>query len=50
LTRYPKQGKGRRWTVAELKALPASWKGDTLSDGDGLSGEVRVALDGRRFI
>jgi len=46
MTRYPKQGKGRRWTVAELKAIQASWKGDTLSDGDGLSGEVRVARDG----
>jgi integrase len=46
LTRYPKQGKGRRWTVAELKAIQADWKSDTLSDGDGLSGEVRVALDG----
>ena len=46
MTRYPKQGKGRRWTVAELKAIPVAWKGDTLSDGDGLSGEVRVAADG----
>jgi len=46
VTRYPKQGKGRRWTVAELKAIQTVWKGDTLSDGDGLSGEVRVAADG----
>lgn len=42
MTRHPKQGRGRKWTVAELKAIPASWAGDTLSDGDGLSGEVRA--------
>lgn len=46
VTRYPKHGKGRRWTVVELKSIPADWRGDTLSDGDGLSGEVRVAADG----
>lgn len=46
MTRYPKGGPGTRWTVAELKAIPKDWKGDTLSDGDGLSGEVRVASDG----
>ncbi|MCR5882967.1 tyrosine-type recombinase/integrase [Rhizobacter sp. J219] len=32
--------------MAELKAIPKEWKGDTLSDGDGLSGEVRAAGDG----
>lgn len=26
--------------------MPTAWKGDTLSDGEGLSGEVRVAGDG----
>ncbi len=46
MTRYPKQGKNRRWTVVELKAIPPEWRGDTLADGDGLSGEVRVASDG----
>lgn len=46
MTRYPRGGRRSRWTVAELKAIPADWKGDTLSDGDGLSGEVRVARDG----
>ena len=46
MTRYPRQGKGRRWTAKELQAVPAIWKGDTLSDGDGLSGEVRTSLDG----
>ena len=45
-TRHPKGGKGRRWTVNELKAIPADWKGDMLSDGDGLSGEVRVSVQG----
>ena len=43
MTRYPKSGKGRKWTVIELKSVPAEWRGDTLSDGDGLSGEVRVS-------
>lgn len=46
LTRYPKQGKGRKWTVAELKAIPSTWKDDSLSDGDGLVGEVRITSDG----
>ena len=45
MTRYPRQGKGRRWTVKELETLPMDWKGDTLSDGDGLVGEVRIAAD-----
>jgi hypothetical protein len=46
MTRYPKSGKGRKWTVAELKAVPAASRGDMLADGDGLLGEVRVAGDG----
>ncbi|MFG6417245.1 tyrosine-type recombinase/integrase [Roseateles sp. DC23W] len=46
VTRYPKQGKGRKWTIKELEAISGAWKGDTLSDGEGLSGEVRVAADG----
>lgn len=50
MTRYPKQGKGRRWTVKELESVPMSWKGDTLSDGDGLSGEVRLTDGGAVFL
>jgi integrase len=46
MTRYPKSGKGRKWTVAELKAITTAWRGDVLTDGDGLVGEVRVAGDG----
>lgn len=46
MTRYPKAGKGRKWTIRELEAVPPDWKGDSLSDGDGLTGEVRVASDG----
>ena len=42
MTRYPKSGKGNKWTVVELKAIPPQWRGDTISDGEGLSGEVRV--------
>lgn len=44
-TRYPKGGKGRKWTAIELKNIPADWKGDTLSE-EGLQGEVRVNQDG----
>lgn len=45
MTRYPKAGKGRPWTVRELSAIPSAWAGDTISDGGGLSGEVRTAQD-----
>lgn len=43
MTRYPKSGKGSKWTVKELDAVKEEWKGDTLSDSDGLSGEVRFS-------
>ncbi|CAM5188336.1 Site-specific integrase OS=Castellaniella sp OX=1955812 GN=EPN31_04870 PE=4 SV=1 [Castellaniella denitrificans] len=43
MTRYPKAGRGHKWTIRELAAIPTDWKGDTISDGGGLSGEVRVA-------
>jgi len=43
MTRYPKSGKGSKWTVKELAAIKSEWKGDTLSDGEGLSGEVRFS-------
>lgn len=46
MTRYPRQGKGRRWTVKELDAVSAEWKGDKLADGDGLVGAVRSAGGG----
>lgn len=42
MTRYPRGGKGSKWTIKELDAVKAEWKGDTLNDGGGLSGEVRV--------
>ncbi len=42
MTRYPKAGKGNKWTIKELAAAKPDWKGDTLSDSDGLSGDVRV--------
>lgn len=43
MTRFPKSGRGRKWTVTELKAVPPEWQGDSLSDGDGLVGVVRVS-------
>lgn len=45
-TFYPKKGRGTKWTDRELKAITASSKGDTLSDGGGLVGDVRVLKDG----
>lgn len=41
MTHYPKSGKGKKWTQLELKAIPNTWVGEVLSDGDGLSGEIR---------
>ncbi len=38
-TRYPKKGKGSKWTPKELDAIPVEWKGDSVSDGEGLSGD-----------
>lgn len=45
MTRYPRSGKGRRWTILELKSITRAWHSDTLADGDGLIGEVRVTGD-----
>lgn len=45
MTRYPKGGKGSKWTIKELDAVDPGWKGDTLNDSNGLSGEVRVNSD-----
>ena len=45
-TRYPKKGKGSKWTPKELDAIPVEWKGDSVSDGEGLSGDIRVLQDG----
>lgn len=41
MTRYPKGGKSQKWTVKELDSIPKEWKGDTVSDGGGLVGEIR---------
>ena len=46
MTRYPKAGKGSKWTIKELAAAKPDWKGDTLSDADGLFGNVRVVGNG----
>lgn len=43
MTRYPKSGKGGKWTVVELKSISTDWRGDSLSDSGGLIGEVRVS-------
>lgn len=41
-TKYPKSGKGRKWTIKELENIPVDWSGSTLNDGDGLTAEVRL--------
>lgn len=46
MTRYPKTGKGTRWTAKELQAISKAWLGETLSDGEGLTGEIRSTQDG----
>ncbi|PAU88774.1 integrase [Pseudomonas sp. WN033] len=46
MTRYPKAGKGSKWTIRELNAIPPEWHGDTLADGNGLYGEVRFSKKG----
>lgn len=45
MTRYPRNQKGNKWTIKELDAIKAEWKGDTLNDSEGLSGDVRVNSD-----
>ena len=44
-TQHPKD-KAKGWTVLELRAITPANKGDTLADGGGLLGEVRVLKDG----
>lgn len=46
MTRYPKAGKGSKWTIKELDSVKQDWKGDTLNDGGGLVGEVRLSSAG----
>ena len=43
MTHYHKAGKGKKWTIKELNSIPVEWKGHSISDGEGLSGEVRVS-------
>jgi integrase len=45
MTRYPKDGKGAKWNPKQLDSITSLWKGDTISDGGGLSGTVRVSAD-----
>jgi integrase len=45
MTRYPKSGKGKKWTILELKAISDQWAGDTINDSNGLVGNIRVATN-----
>lgn len=50
MTRYPNNelvNKGKPWTIKALDAITSDWKGDAISDGGGLVGEVRVNSDGK---
>lgn len=47
MTRYPKSGKGSKWTVKELDSITPDWKGDKLSDSGGLVGQVRLNASGK---
>ena len=38
--------KNGKWTIKELEAIKPEWLGDTISDGEGLFGEVRVNKNG----
>jgi len=38
--------KNGKWTIKELEAIIPEWVGDTISDGEGLVGEVRVNKNG----
>jgi integrase len=40
MNRHPE---GKKWTIRELDTIPSEWKGDFLSDGGGLRGEVRFS-------
>jgi len=46
MTRYPKAGKGKQWTVRELECAPVDWQGDTLADSGGLFGLVQLTKKG----
>jgi integrase len=50
MTRYPKSGKGSKWTIKEIEAIRIGWKGDTLNDSEGLSGDVRFTSNGEVMI
>jgi hypothetical protein len=39
---YPVSGKGNNWTALALNAITAEWKGDSIADGGGLTGEVII--------
>jgi hypothetical protein len=46
MTRYPKSGRGKKWTVLELNAIPNDWAGDSINDSNGLVGDVRLTSTG----
>lgn len=46
MTRYPKDTKSSKWTKLELDSITSEWNGDTLADGGGLRGDVRLSKNG----
>jgi len=50
MTRYPgdnASNKGKKWNVKQLQSIPISWSGDSISDGGGLNGEIKVSKSGK---
>ena len=46
MTRYPKTGKGTKWTAKELDSIKAAWVGDMLNDSESMIGDVVQSQSG----
>ena len=47
MTRYPKTGKGTKWTAKELDAITSVWVGDVLNDSESMIGIVNQTRSGK---
>ena len=46
MTRYPKTGKGTKWTAKELDSITSDWVGDVLNDSESMVGDVVKSKSG----
>jgi hypothetical protein len=46
MTRYPKTGKGTKWTAKELDSITSAWVGDMLNDSESMIGDVVQSQSG----